>query len=124
MKNSKQIAGLIGPTLVVLSITEGLNLHIWATNIPQVIYLNGTLLFVAGLSIVRAHNSWSRDWPVLITLTGWAVMFFGLFRMFVPEARQGGENVYMYALLVFLFLLGVFLSYKGYRREDSKTASY
>ena len=48
------------------------------------IYLNGTLLFVAGLSIVRAHNQWKADWPVLVTLMGWFAIVGGLFRMFDP----------------------------------------
>jgi hypothetical protein len=56
MTNSKQIAGLIGPTLIALGVTETVNLHISATNITPVIYLNGTILFVVGLAIVRARN--------------------------------------------------------------------
>jgi hypothetical protein len=64
MTNSKQIAGLIGPTLIVLTISEAMNLHIWANNIAPVTYLNGLLLFVAGLSIVRVHNHWTIRWPV------------------------------------------------------------
>ncbi len=60
MTNSKQIAGLIGPTLIALGVAETLNLHIWATNISSVIYLNDTILFVVGLAIVRAHNHWTH----------------------------------------------------------------
>jgi hypothetical protein len=71
MTNSKHIAGLIGPTLVALAISEAINLHIWVNNIAPVTYLNGILLFVAGLSIVRVHNRWTGDWPVIITLVGW-----------------------------------------------------
>ncbi|MBZ5514411.1 MAG: hypothetical protein LAN62_06140 [Acidobacteriia bacterium] len=53
---------MIGPTLIALGVTETLNLHIWATNIAPVIYVNGTILFVVGLAIVRAHNHWTRSW--------------------------------------------------------------
>ena len=59
MTNSKQLAGLFGPTLMALTISEALNLHIWRVNIVPVTYLNGLILFVAGLSIVRAHNRWT-----------------------------------------------------------------
>jgi hypothetical protein len=48
------------------------------------VYLSGTLLFVAGLAIVRAHNSWTPGWPVLITLVGWIAMLAGLGRMAAP----------------------------------------
>jgi hypothetical protein len=63
MTNSKQIAGLIGPTLIALSISEGINLRTLATS-----------------------------------------------------------NAAVFALLIVLFALGVFLTFKAYSREDSKTA--
>jgi hypothetical protein len=122
MTNSRHIAGLIGPTLIALTTSEAMNLHIWATNIAPVTYLNGLLLFVAGLSIVRAHNRWTRSWPVLVTLTGWCVIFLGLFRMFAPEAQQGGENMPTYAVIIVLFTIGIILTFKTYGREDSNTA--
>jgi len=56
MTSSKGIAGLLGPTRIAATITEAMNGHIWDTSIPAVVYLNGTILFVAGLSIVPAHN--------------------------------------------------------------------
>ena len=78
-KRSRDLAGLIGPVVVVLAITETINFHIWDTNIPAVTYLNGSILLVAGLAIVRAHNRWTRSWPVLITIVGWFALAFGLF---------------------------------------------
>jgi len=30
-------------------------------------YLSGTLMFVAGLAIIRVHNVWTRNWTVLVT---------------------------------------------------------
>ncbi len=41
MTNSKQIAGLIGPTIIgiALTISEAMNLQIWANNIAPVTYL-------------------------------------------------------------------------------------
>jgi hypothetical protein len=54
---SRQIARIVGPTLIALGISEALNLDAFAGNAAPVVYLNGTLLFVAGLAIVQAHNS-------------------------------------------------------------------
>ena len=48
MMSSKGMATLLGPTLIAITITEAINLPIWAMSIPAVVYLNGTLLFVAG----------------------------------------------------------------------------
>ena len=67
MTTSRNIAGLLGPTLIVIALSEGLNFPVLLANTsPSVIYLNGTLLFVAGISIVRAHNLWTRGWPVAV----------------------------------------------------------
>lgn len=68
MTNSKRIAGLVGPSLAALTLTELINLDIWTHTPAVVVYLSGTLLFVAGLSIVRVHNHWTTRWPVLVTI--------------------------------------------------------
>ena len=122
MTNSKQIAGLIGPTLIVLTISEAINAHIWANNIPAAIHFNGALLFVAGLSIVRAHNLWSRGWPVLVTLVGWIAMLLGLFRMFAPELmlQVVQNNSYSAGILaeeIIICIVGIILTFKAYRGE-------
>ena len=88
MTDSRRIAGLLGPTLIALAASEALNPHIWVNVPPAQTYLAGTLWFVAGLSIVRAHNRWTVGWPTLVTLMGWFVMLGGLFRMFSPEFAQ------------------------------------
>jgi hypothetical protein len=114
MTNSKNIAQLIGPTLIALTLSEALNLQIWTINIAPVTYLNGFVVFVAGLSIIRVHNRWTRAWPVMVTLIGWGCILGGLVRMFTPQAQLGGKNVATYALITILFVIGVYLTFKGY----------
>ena len=60
MEKSKSIAGIVGPTLIVMVLSE---LKIWnptlyETQIAPIVYLSGVLLFIAGISIVRSHNLW------------------------------------------------------------------
>lgn len=128
MPNSAHIARLLGPALIGITVTEWLNLDVFAAAIGPTyathVYLDGTLLFVAGLAIVRAHNVWSRSWPVLITLVGWIGILGGLGRMVAPVAAQqaGKQASVVHASLVALLLIGVVLTFKGYRQEDgSKT---
>lgn len=127
MTDSKRIAGLLGPTLVAVAITEAMNLRYLTGFIGPshgpLVYLNGTLLFVAGLAIVRAHNRWTRGWPVLVTLMGWSIMLAGLARMIAPvSAQQAGQNTTaVFALLAVLLVIGIFLTFKAYGREDGKT---
>jgi hypothetical protein len=116
MANSKGIAGLIGPSLVAITISESVNFHIWAGNTAAGIHLNGALLFIGGLAAVRAHNLWVRGWPVLVTLTGWFCMLLGLFRMFFPELQLEAAKNATVALpeIMVALAVGLFLTYKGY----------
>jgi hypothetical protein len=126
MTNSKSIAGLPGSTLVAIALSEFMNLRIlWAKTSLSVIYLNGSLLFIAGLSIVRVHNLWTGGWHALVTLIGWLVMLSGLVRMFFPViAQREVQNITVVcALLIVLLVAGVFLTFNAYRRDSGTTSS-
>ena len=112
-KMSKLYAGIIGPTMIVLSITEYLNLDIWATNIPAITYLNGLFFLVAGLFIINVHNIW-KNWPSIITITGWLILLLGLFRMIFPKANQANEGMLPNIFFLIMLALGSFLFYKAY----------
>jgi hypothetical protein len=115
MTDSQRIAGLIGPTLIALTASEVATPGIWATVPVTQIYLAGGLWFVAGLSIVRAHNRWT-GWPVMVTLVGWFAIVGGLFRMFAPEFAQSnvpGAPALLATQLV-LLAIGAFLTFKAY----------
>jgi hypothetical protein len=120
MDNSKKIAGLLGPSIVAMVASEFplVQPHLYDAQTPPVVYLSGTLMFIGGLAVVRAHNAWARDWTSLITLTGWFFLALGLFRMFgasyyVRGAANTDPAVFM-ALEGVLFLLGLFLTFKAY----------
>jgi hypothetical protein len=82
-----------GSLVIVLSLSEVKNLHIWAHDNAPVTYLAGLLWFVAGLAVVRVHNHWRLGWALLITLSGWLALCIGLFRAFFPEAQRGMQDV-------------------------------
>ena len=123
MANSKNIAGMVGPVIIVLVLSETMNFHVWSINIPPNTYLNGILLFIAGLSIIRSHTAW-RGWPLLITLAGWFCLLLGLYRVFFPEAPQAPTSTVTYMTLMVLFFVGVFLTFKAYgtKIEDGDTS--
>lgn len=123
MSTSKQIAGLVGPTLVAMLASEFplVQPHLYDAQIPPVVYLSGVLMFVGGLAVVRAHNQWRRDWTVLVTLSGWFGVVLGLFRMFAAEQYQRGSantgaRTFMIAEGV-LFAAAVVMTVKAYRRD-------
>ncbi len=114
METTKNIAGLIGPTLMALSLSELLNFHIWTKVEATVVYLNGLLLFVGGLALIRSHNKWTIDWTILITLIGWLCLLLGLYRMFFPCSKQLERNTFTYVTLGTIFITGLFLTVKAY----------
>ena len=115
-KRSKQIGSVLGPTLLMVNISEIINLGIWAENLPPVTYLNGLLLFAAGLAIVRFHNRWRPRWTVCITIVGWLMMAGGLFRLYFPTVEQADATPVTYAFVGFLGLLGLIITVKAYVR--------
>lgn len=123
MSNSKAIAGLIGPTIVAMVVSEFplVQPHLYDAQIPPVVYLSGTLMFVGGLAIVRAHNRWTRDWTVLVTLSGWFFLVLGLFRMFAAGTYQrtsANTSATVFVILEgILAILGLFLTFKAYSRN-------
>jgi 1,4-dihydroxy-2-naphthoate octaprenyltransferase len=124
MPNSKQIAGLVGPTMVAMLVSEFplVQPHLYDAQIPPVVYLSGILMFVGGLAIVRAHNHWVRDWTLLVTLSGWFFLVLGLFRMFAASLYQRGSantgtSVFM-ALEAILLVFALGMTFKAYSRDD------
>src|SRR5689334_22821359 len=116
MSDSGYLAGLIGPTMIAVSVTEAINIHMFEQQIAPVVYLDGAILFAVGVALVRAHNRWSWTWPTLITITAWVLLLGGLYRMIAPGAPQAAAGAASYAMFALLAAVGAFLSYKGYAR--------
>jgi hypothetical protein len=119
MAASRSIARIVGPTLVAVGITEAINIPGFAGSEAPVVYLNGMVLFVAGLAIVQAHNRWVWKWWLMVTLTGWLLLLGGLYRMIAPTAPQLSQSLATYGLLAVLVTLGATLTYKAYIADPS-----
>jgi uncharacterized membrane protein HdeD (DUF308 family) len=122
MPDSKRIAGLVGPTMIAMIVSEYplVQPHLYDAQIPPVVYLSGVLMFVAGLAVVRAHNHWVRDWTVLVTLSGWFALVLGLFRMFAADLyqRRAADTDVMVFMIAegVLLACGLVMTFKGYGR--------
>ena len=120
MANSKQVGGLVSPTLAAMLISEFplIQPNLYETQIPPVIYLSGVIMFVAGLAVVRAHNIWARNWTVLITLSGWFLFALGLVRMFAAsqyrQATQGASSMTFMVLEGFFVVVALIITFKAY----------
>ena len=120
------IAKLIGPILLVMAIVSLMDvkgLQEMARDFLKdraLIYVTGVLAMLAGLAIVNNHNYWIADWPVIISLFGWAMTIGGAIRIALPSAarRIGGAMLENPALIrvsgVAWAFIGAFVSYNGY----------
>jgi hypothetical protein len=123
--NSKQVGGLVGPTLVATLVSEFplVQPRLYDAQIPPVVYLSGVLMFVAGLAVVRSHNVWARNWTVLITLSGWFFLALGLVRMFAAsqylQATQGAGSMTFMALEGLLLVVALTITFKAYSNNTS-----
>ncbi len=113
MTYSQHIAAVLGPTLVVVTLSEAIHLNrwIWEDVHPTVVYLNGLLFLIGGLVIATTHNLWVLDWRGLVTLSGWLLVVAGAYRMFAPEGQQLGPGPAAYTTIALLGCLGLALSW-------------
>ena len=125
MSNSKQIAALLGPTMVAMLVAEFplVQPRLYDAQIPPVVYLSGVLMFVGGMAIVRAHNIWVRNWTVLVTLSGWFFLLLGLVRMFgASQYRQATASTSSWVFVLLegcLLVVALFITFKAYSRSSS-----
>lgn len=126
MTTSKPIARLMGPVLLAM----GLGMVIENDTMRELtqeflsnrglIYLAGILTLLAGLAIVNAHNLWTDDWRVIITVFGWLAIVGGLIRILLPgqvQALGTGLTGNIPAMVIgglAVLILGAVLSYYGY----------
>lgn len=121
--SSKRIAGILGPSIAVVTLSEFplVQPGLYDLQTPPVVYLSGVLLFVAGLAIVRVHHFWQLSWPVLVTLSGWGILLLGIVRMFSATAYQqvtGTADSWVFMVIEgAIFCVGLFLTYKAYARS-------
>lgn len=84
------------------------------------ILISGVLALTAGLSIVNTHNIWVLNWPLIITLFGWALVLGGASRIIAPHTVYKVGSAMMDRPIMtrivgaFWALLGAFLTLKGY----------
>jgi hypothetical protein len=128
MQTSRYLARLIGPVALAMgayAVLNGATFRLMAgqfLNSYALIFLAGLMTLTAGIAIVLAHNVWTRDWRVIITLFGWLAIIGGAVRIVFPQlvASLGVAMLAHTAVLLFIgfgiVVLGAVLSYYGYRK--------
>jgi hypothetical protein len=91
MSNSLFLARLIGPVMLVVGLAAFANQRAFRETAEEfmtsraLMFFGGLLVMSAGLAIVLAHNIWTTDWRVLITIFGWLTAIGGALRLLAPQ---------------------------------------
>ena len=126
METSKVLARIIGPLLIAPALGIFLNVAGYQrlleefSKSPALLYLSGLMALLVGLIILEFHHKWEARWPVIITILGWICVIKGvaliLFPGFVPHVWYPamGNSSHFIVSLGISFIVGVFLTVKGY----------
>jgi hypothetical protein len=94
---------------------------------PSMIFVLGAITLIAGLAMVLMHNIWSGGaLVVIVTLVGWMTLIKSLSFLFLPTdvnaeffLRQFHYQTLFYLYGTFLLVLGIYLTYGGFRSRSS-----
>ncbi|MFH1614719.1 MAG: hypothetical protein ABIG61_06520 [Planctomycetota bacterium] len=84
------------------------------------IYVSGIAILAIGYLLVTFHNTWVRDWPVIITILGWMTFVKGLFLLVLPSASikicnaLKGMTKFLMTEAIFIIILGILLVWLGF----------
>ena len=87
---------------------------------PALMYVISFINLFLGTLLLVTHNVWVGQWPVVITMMGWAIILKGLLYLLFPETtimivKKYNKNMGLYMFSVLLcFVLGLYLTYMGY----------
>jgi hypothetical protein len=131
MDMSKFLAKVLGIYFLLLGISMLMNMHYFIVNFQEIIkntplmLVTGFFILILGVLMVVSHNIWQWSWQVLITIIGWMILLKGVSTIFYPQyidqaiilLAQNQHIVYSSAVLN--FILGIILSYFGFKRKTS-----
>jgi len=84
-----------------------------------VLFMGGYMGILLGFMLVTAHNVWVKDWPVLITIIGWALLIKGIILLTLPGTmirltHPLLKGKHFHTIAVVALILGVVFGYFGF----------
>lgn len=85
---------------------------------PLLHHVLGALALIFGLIVVSLHNVWN-GWPILITVSAWAIIFKGIVNLILPDValrviKDFSTGSYYTVSVFSLLVFGAFLFYIGF----------
>lgn len=124
MELSIFIAKIIGLTFTAMSIgaifggVSYKKMYLDIMKSPGLLSFSGLFAIILGFLLIKYHNIWIWDWPVIITIIGWMAIVEGVvylsfpkaFKVFEPMFTGKFVKVFPYFSLAF----GLLFAYLGF----------
>jgi hypothetical protein len=129
MDTSKFLSKVLGLYLLIISFAMFVDMHQFIHYVYKLVhdsslmFVTGFFTLILGLLMVVSHNIWEGSWRVLITVISWLILLKGVSIIFFPEFIDQLSLSFLHHLTIayagasFDFLLGVLLTYFGFRRS-------
>lgn len=126
MDNAVSLAAIVGPTYLLIGLSLLFYGKSWQNLLEKYqkdhykLFLDALLTFIFGLVMIRMYNVWEWNLWLLVTLTGWGLLFKGAFYFLAPgkwitailKLKDQKWIIYLGALLS--LVIGFALSYMVY----------
>lgn len=128
MDKSKFLSKAMGIYFIIVSIALILNMkqmtYLMSGYItsPSLLFTTGIITVILGILLVLYHNIWQWNWTVIITVLSWLILVKGISIILFPHFMSFVTMLFVqnhyfeYGGLGLDFLLGIYLSYMGFKR--------
>ncbi|MBN2306591.1 hypothetical protein JXD20_01265 [Candidatus Peregrinibacteria bacterium] len=83
---------------------------------PALTFMTGLFSITVGMLMVEYHNIWVKDWPVLITIIGWAALIKGVMFIAWPQKISFFKPWYKKTQVwgILMIAIGLLFGYLGF----------
>ncbi|MCF7954735.1 MAG: hypothetical protein K9M75_02925 [Phycisphaerae bacterium] len=85
-----------------------------------ILYMGGIMALVVGLLILMFHNTWTKDFSVIITIIGWLALIKGVIILILPKTMVSLAKTivnrpnFMKIEAILVIIVGIFFSFLGF----------
>jgi len=85
-----------------------------------VLYMGGIMSLIVGVLLIMFHNTWTKDFSVIITVLGWLALIKGILILILPEVMVSlvksilKSPKFMKIEAIIAIVAGLFFTYLGF----------
>jgi phosphotransferase system glucose/maltose/N-acetylglucosamine-specific IIC component len=133
---TRMFARVLGPFLVIVAATTVARASDMRTLLSDFEantawpWVTGAFLLLASLVVIALHQSWRGAAAITVSVVGWVLALRALFLMAFPHAFMTaanaaiGKSALWVSVDIFVGLVGLYLTYVGWRPGPSQPAAH